>query len=255
MYYYNATTNSPWWIIIKPLWCHVIAMECLNSFPRRFFQSGGWGEGIVYSILSAFTNHLVTLKFDTSAICFLLSGETIFSWNLRLSAIPHPVLSIFLGSQGGQWTAKGALCSSQIGLLDKRSATTRKVLIISWQYFGKTKCYQQQEGSRNCCKNCLGVLAFYDHKTFNFKGVEEKFTNIAIWFICESNIRWKVIKERFVALLGKFLVVGKKCRKISVLRGNAMERFKDAHINLASSKDDQYIICPYFFNALLSNKR
>ena len=24
--------------------------------------------------------------------------------------------------------------------------------------FGKTKCYQQQEGSRNCCKNCLGYL-------------------------------------------------------------------------------------------------
>ena len=34
-----------------------------------------------------------------------------------------------------------------------------------------------------------------------------------------------------------------------------MERFKDAHINLVSSKDDQYIICPYFFNALLSNER
>ena len=225
---------------------------------------GGGGGGIVYSILSAFSKQLVTLKFDTSAICFLLSGETIFfSWNLRLSAIPHPVLLILFGSQGGQWTAKGALCSSQIGLLNKRSATTRKVLIISWQYFGKTKCYQQQEGSRNCCKNCLGLLAFYDHKTFNFKGIEEKFTNIAIWKICESNTGWKVIKERFVALLGKFHVVWKSVGKFQCLRGNPMERFKDAHINLVSSKDDHLsfvliiilIICPYFFNALLSNER
>ena len=65
----------------------------------------------------------------------------------------------------------------------------------------------------------------------------------------------KVIKERFVALLGKFHVVAKTCRKISVLRGNPMERFKDAHINLVSSKDDQCIISPYFFNALSSTER
>ena len=38
----------------------------------------------------------------------------------------------------------------------------------------------------------------------------------------------KVIKERFDALLGKFHVVAKTCRKILVLRGNPMERFKDA---------------------------
>ena len=38
----------------------------------------------------------------------------------------------------------------------------------------------------------------------------------------------KVIKERIVALLGKFHVVAKTCKKILVLRGNPMERFKDA---------------------------
>ena len=56
-------------------------MECLKSFSRRFFQSGGrggGGVGGVKSILSSFNKQLVTLKFDTSAICFLLSGETIF---------------------------------------------------------------------------------------------------------------------------------------------------------------------------------
>ena len=26
---------------IKPLWCHVVTMECFKSFPRRFFHSGG----------------------------------------------------------------------------------------------------------------------------------------------------------------------------------------------------------------------
>ena len=46
----------------------------------------------------------------------------------------------------------------------------------------------------------------------------------------------------------------KKCRKILVLQGNHMERFKDAHINLVSSKDDQCIISPYFFNALSSKE-
>ena len=38
----------------------------------------------------------------------------------------------------------------------------------------------------------------------------------------------RVIKERFIALLGKFHVVAKKCWKILVLQGNPMERFKDA---------------------------
>ena len=38
----------------------------------------------------------------------------------------------------------------------------------------------------------------------------------------------RVIKERFIALLEKFHVVAKKCRKILVLQGNPMERFKDA---------------------------
>ena len=39
---------------------------------------GGGGGGVVNSILSASNKQLVTLKFDTSAICFLLAGETIF---------------------------------------------------------------------------------------------------------------------------------------------------------------------------------
>ena len=143
---------------IKPLWCHVIAMECLKPFSRRFFQSGRAGGGwiaLVKSILSA--KQLVTLKFDTSAICFLLSGETIFFLKFKaVSNIPS-FLSIFFESQGGQWTAKGALRSSQIGLLNKRPARTRRVPLIPWQYFGKMKCYQQQEESRNCYKNCLGT--------------------------------------------------------------------------------------------------
>ena len=116
---------------------------------------------ILHFIKGAFNKQLVTLKFDTSAICFLCQGKRFFSWSLRLSAIPHPVLSIFFWSKGGQWTAKGALRSSQIGVLKNRSATTRKVLIISWQYFGATACYQQQEESRNCCKNCLGTYLLW----------------------------------------------------------------------------------------------
>ena len=34
-----------------------------------------------------------------------------------------------------------------------------------------------------------------------------------------------------------------------------MERFKDAHINFVSSKGDECIISPYFFNALSCNER
>ena len=171
---------------IKPLWCHVITMECFKSFPRRFFQSvcvcggrGGGGGGGVNSILSASNKQLVTLKFDTSAICFLLAGETIFSLKFKAVSNTPSFLSIFFGSRGGQLTAKGALRLSQIGLLNKRSATTRRVLLIPWQNFGKTKCYQQQEESRNCCNNSVWVLSFYDDKTINFKGVEEKCTDIA----------------------------------------------------------------------------
>ena len=147
---------------IKPLWCHVITMECFKSFPRRFFQSvcvwGGRGGGVFNSILSASNKQLVTLKFDTSAICFLLAGETIFSLKFKAVSNTPSFLSIFFGSRGGQLTAKGALRLSQIGLLNKRSATTRRVLLIPWQNFGKTKCYQQQEESRNCCNNCLGTF-------------------------------------------------------------------------------------------------
>ena len=144
-----------------------------------------WGKGrggggcVVNSILSASNKQLVTLKFDTSAICFLLAGETIFSLKFKAVSNTPSFLSIFFGSRGGQLTAKGALRLSQIGLLNKRSATTRRVLLIPWQNFGKTKCYQQQEESRNCCNNSVWVLSFYDDKTINFKGVEEKCTDIA----------------------------------------------------------------------------
>ena len=143
---------------IKPLWCHVITMECLKVFSQAFLSEWwgwGWGcgflGGCVKSILSASNKQLVTLKFDTSAICFLLSGETIFFLKFKaVSNIPS-FLSIFFESQGGQWTAKGALRSSQIGLLNKRTGTTTRVLLICWQYFSKMKCYQKQEESRNCC--------------------------------------------------------------------------------------------------------
>ena len=90
----------------------------------------GW---CVKSILSASNKQLVTLKFDTSAICFLLSGETIFSLKFKAVSNTPSFLSIFFGSRGGQLTAKGALRLSQIGLLNKRSATTRRVLLIPWQ--------------------------------------------------------------------------------------------------------------------------
>ena len=56
--------------------CHCYGM--FKFFSQAFQSGGGGGGGIVYSILSAFSKHLVTLKFDTSVICFLLSGETIF---------------------------------------------------------------------------------------------------------------------------------------------------------------------------------
>ena len=93
---------------IKPLWCHVITMECFKSFLRRFFQSvcvcGGRGGGgvVVNSILSASNKQLVTLKFDTSAICFLLAGETIFSLKFKAVSNTPSFLSIFFGSRGGQ---------------------------------------------------------------------------------------------------------------------------------------------------------
>ena len=134
----------------------------LSLFPAVSFRvcvCGGEGGGsVVNSILSASNKQLVTLKFDTSAICFLLAGETIFSLKSKAVSNTPSFLSIFFGSRGGQLTAKGALRLSQIGLLNKRSATTRRVLLIPWQNFGKTKCYQQQEESRNCCNNCLGTF-------------------------------------------------------------------------------------------------
>ena len=142
---------------IKPLCCHVIAMECL-VFSQAFLSECGGRGGVVNSIFSAFNKQLVTLKFDTSAICFLLAGETIFSLKFKAVNNTPSFLSIFFGSRGGQLAAKGPLRLSQIGLLNKRSATTRRVLLIPWQYFGKTKCYQQQEESRNCCNNCLGTF-------------------------------------------------------------------------------------------------
>ena len=136
MYYYNATTNSPWWIIIKPLWCHVIAMECLNSFPRRFFQSGGWGEGIVYSILSAFTKHLVTLKFYTSAICFLLSGETIFFLKFKAVSNTPSRFVDFFGIPGRAMNSKrGTLLITDWALKQKVSHNEKSpnnILAVFW---------------------------------------------------------------------------------------------------------------------------
>ena len=195
---------------IKPLWCHVITMECLKPFSRHFFQSGRAGGGwiaLVKSILSA--KQLVTLKFDTSAICFLLSGETIFFLKFKaVSNIPS-FLSIFFESQGGQWTAKGALRSSQIGLLNKRTATTTRYLgniLVKWNVINSKR-------NQEIVTKTVWVLPFYDYNTINVKGIEEIFTDIAIWIICESNTRWKVIRERFVALLGKFHVVAKNVGK------------------------------------------
>ena len=84
---------------IKPLLCHVITMECLKSFPRRFFQSaGGGGRGVVNSILSASNKQLVTLKLDSSAICFLLPGETVFFLKFKAVSNTPSFLSIFFGS-------------------------------------------------------------------------------------------------------------------------------------------------------------
>ena len=74
------------------------------SFPRRFFQSEcvGRGGGVVNSVLSASNKQLVTLKFDTSAICFLLAGETIFSLKFKAVSNTPSFLSILFGCQGGQ---------------------------------------------------------------------------------------------------------------------------------------------------------
>ena len=36
--------------------------------------------------------------------------------------------------------------------------------------------YQQQEEPRNCCNVKIWVFAFFDDKTINFKGIEEKVT-------------------------------------------------------------------------------
>ena len=56
---------------IKPF---VSLCHCYGLFKFVSFRVGE----IVYSILSAFNKQLVTLKFDTPAISFLLSGKTIF---------------------------------------------------------------------------------------------------------------------------------------------------------------------------------
>ena len=59
----------------------VVPCHCYGMFKffSQVFQSWGGGGGIVYSILSAFSKQLVTLKLDTSVICFLLSrGNNFF---------------------------------------------------------------------------------------------------------------------------------------------------------------------------------
>ena len=212
--------------------CHHYGMF-KSLFPGVSFRVVGVGVGVgvfgwcVKSILSASNKQLVTLKFDTSAICFLLSGETIFFLKFKaVSNIPS-FLSIFFESQGGQWTAKGALRSLQIGLLNKRTATTTRVLLIPWQYFGTTKCYQQQKESRNCCKT-VWLLPFYDYNTINVKGIEVIFTDIAIWIIMWIKYKMKSHKREICCIVRKISRGCKKCRKILVLQGNPMERFKDA---------------------------
>ena len=82
----------------------------LSLFPGVSFRVCVcvWG-GVVNSILSASNKQLVTLKFHTSAICFLLAGETIFSLKFKAISNTPSFLSIFFGSRGGQLTAKGAL--------------------------------------------------------------------------------------------------------------------------------------------------
>ena len=90
--------------------CHHYGMF-KSLFPGVSFRVVGVGVGVfgwcVNSILSASNKQLVTLKFDTSAICFLLSGETIFSWNLRLSAISHPFCRFSLNPREGNEQQKG----------------------------------------------------------------------------------------------------------------------------------------------------
>ena len=83
-------------------------MECFKSFPRRFFQSAGGGErGVVNSILSASNKQLVTLKLDSSAICFLLPGETVFFLKFKAVSNTPSFLSIFLDPREGNEQQKG----------------------------------------------------------------------------------------------------------------------------------------------------
>ena len=57
--------------------CHRYGM--FKVFSQAFLsECGGRGGGVVNSILSASNKQLVTLKFDTSAICFLLSAKQFF---------------------------------------------------------------------------------------------------------------------------------------------------------------------------------
>ena len=57
--------------------CHCYGM--FKVFSQAFLsECGGKGGGGVNSILSASNNQLVTLKFDTSAICFLCRGKQFF---------------------------------------------------------------------------------------------------------------------------------------------------------------------------------
>ena len=116
---------------------------------------------ILHFIKGAFNKQLVTLKFVTSAICFLLSGETIFFLKFKaVSNTPSRFVNFFW-IQGRAINSKRGTSLVTDWCLKNRSATTRKVLIISWQYFGATTCYQQQEESRNCCKNCLGTYLLW----------------------------------------------------------------------------------------------
>ena len=76
-------------------------------------------------------------------------------------------LSIFFGSQGGQWTAKGALCKDQ-SLKHKVSYNEKSLNIhVSWQYFVKGNVISSKRNQETIVTN-VWVVAFFNDK------IEEK---------------------------------------------------------------------------------
>ena len=93
---------------------------------------------------------------------------------------------------------------------------------VSWQCFVKGNVINSKRNQETIVTN-VWVFAFFNDKTINFNGMEEKHTYRYL------NIRWKVLKEIFAALLGKFYAVAnnssnnKKWREISVLQGRDLK--------------------------------